>query len=274
MLRKLTALAVALGCLAAAPAFAETAPPLKDVHWSFEGPFGHYDQAQLQRGFKVYREVCSACHSLNLIAFHDLGEPGGPFWDPKYKTSNDNAYVKAIAADYKVPDIDTDTGDPIQRTATSADHIPPPYANDTAAKATLGGAPPDMSLLAKAREGGARYIYSLIVADIQPSASTVTSYAATPAGVTVPAGKYYNPYMPGGIISMPPPLAAGKVTFDDGTPSTVDQQAKDVAAFLQWASDPKMEERKQLGLAVMIFLVIFTGLLYGSYRTIWRDVQH
>jgi ubiquinol-cytochrome c reductase cytochrome c1 subunit len=291
MLRKLLALAAAAGlAAAAAPALANTQAPLKDVHWSFEGPFGQYDQAQLQRGFKVYREVCSQCHSLKLIAFYDLGEPGGPFWDPKYPNANDNPYVKAIASDFKVPDIDPDTGDTIQRTATPADHMPPPYANDTAAKATLGGAPPDMSLLVKAREGGAQYIYSLITADIDPNLKTAaTSYAPTPAGLTIPAGKYYNPWLSGdlssawtgsgpppvgGIIAMPPPLMACKVTFDDGTPCTLDQEARDVAAFLQWASDPHMEARKQLGLAVIIYLVLFSGLLYASYRRIWRNVGH
>jgi len=295
MLRKLTAAAITLGvalaALSAAPSFAATtAAPLKDVHWSFEGPFGQYDQAQLQRGFKVYQEVCQQCHSLNLIAFHNLGEPGGPFWSPKYPNANDNPYVKAIAANYKAPDIDTTTGDQIQRPATTADHIPAPYANDIAAKATLGGAPPDMSMVVAARDGGARYIYSLVTANIDPAAKQTTGYAKTPDCVDLPAGKYYNPYFPGdlssslkkgcteappgGIIAMPPPLVAGKVTFDDGTPSTLDQQARDVAAFLQWASDPKMEQRKQMGLAVMIYLVLFSGVLYVSYRRIWRGVAH
>jgi ubiquinol-cytochrome c reductase cytochrome c1 subunit len=264
MLRKILALAAILGFAVAAPALADTGqPPLKHIAWSFSGPFGGYDQEQLQRGFKVYREVCSQCHSLKLIAFHDLGEPGGPFWDPKYKTANDNAYVKAIAAEFKVPDIDPDTGDPIQRVATTADSMPPPYANEIAAKATLGGSPPDMSMLEKAREGGANYIYSIL-----------TGYTTAPAGVTVPAGKYYNPFMLGGIIAMPPPLVAGRVTFDDGKPSTLDQEAQDIAAFLTWASDPHMEQRKQMGLAVMVYLLVFAGLLYASYRRVWRNVAH
>jgi ubiquinol-cytochrome c reductase cytochrome c1 subunit len=283
MLRKLTVLAVAFGLIAAAPALAEsTEAPL--LHppggWSFSGPFGKYDQAQLQRGFKVYREVCAQCHSLKLIAFHDLGEPGGPFW-MKGVDSNENPYVKAIAASFKVPDIDTTTGDTIQRTATTADSMPPPYPNDTAAKATLGASPPDMSLLVKAREGGPDYIYSIVLGDT----------AAAPPGVALPPGKYYDPYelgdlssslkpgyhgavAEGGIIAMPPPLTNCKVTFDDGTPCGLDQEAKDVAAFLQWASDPKLEQRKQTGLAVMIYLVLFSGVLYGSYRTIWRNVEH
>lgn len=262
MLRKILALAAVLGFAVAAPALADQ-PDLKHPRWSFSGPFGQYDQEQLQRGFKVYREVCSQCHSLKLIAFHNLGEPGGPFWDPKYKNANDNPYVKAIAAQFKVPDIDPDTGDPIQRTATTANSMPPPYANDIAAKATLGGAPPDMSALVKAREGGPDYIYSIL-----------TGYTQAPSGVTVPAGKYYDPYMLGGIIAMPPPLTAGKVTFDDGKPSTLDQEAQDISAFLTWASDPHMEQRKQMGMAVMAYLIIFSGLLYASYRRIWRKVSH
>ncbi|MHB8528532.1 MAG: cytochrome c1 [Caulobacteraceae bacterium] len=268
--------------LFAAPALgASTQAPLKPVHWSFEGPFGIYDQEQLQRGYKVYREICSSCHSMKMIAFRNLGDPGGPFWDPKYPNPNDNPVVKTIARDYQISDIDTDTGDTIKRPGTSADYFPSPFANDAAAKASNGGAlPPDMSLLAKAREGGAAYIYSIVTGDGTP----------IPHGLTVPPGKYYDPYMAGdmssfwkgdpartpvgGFIAMPPPLTAGRVTFDDGTKPTLDQEARDVAAFLQWAADPKMEQRKAAGLAVMIFLVIFTGLLYASYRQIWRDVDH
>jgi ubiquinol-cytochrome c reductase cytochrome c1 subunit len=282
MSRKLLALA-ALFTLAAAPALAETTQaPLKEPGWSFGGPFGMYDQAQLQRGFKVYAEVCSQCHSLNLVAFHDLGGPGGPFFNPKYPNPNENPVVKALAAGWprQVPDIDADTGDPIHRPATTADVPTPPFPNEAAARASNGGAlPPDMSLLAAAREGGPDYIYSL-----------VTSYAPTPAGITgAPPGKYYNPIFPGdlsstwsgkgeapvgGFISMPPPLTNCKVTFDDGTPCTVNQEAKDVAAFLTWASDPHMDQRKQTGAAVLVYLFIFSGLLYLSYRQIWRDVAH
>jgi len=268
--------------LQAAPGLAATtqAPPL-DVHWSFQGPFGQYDQEQLQRGYMVYREVCASCHAMKMVAFRNLGDPGGPFWNPKYPNPNDNPVVKSIAKDYQIATIDSDTGDPAKRPGTSADYFPSPFANDIAARAANGGAlPPDMSLLAKAREGGAAYIYSIVTGD-----GTIA-----PRGLTIPPGKYYDPYIggdvssywsgnpngvpTGGFIAMPPPLTPGKVTFDDKTPSTVAQEAKDVAAFLQWASDPKMEERKQSGLAVMIFLVIFTGLLYGSYRAIWRDVGH
>jgi len=251
------------------------------VHWSFESPFAMYDQAQLQRGYKVYREVCAACHSMSMVAFRNLGDKGGPFWNPKYPNPNENPVVKAIAADYQIADIDSDTGEAIKRPGTSADYFPNPFANPVAARAANGGAlPPDMSLLVKAREGGPAYIYSIVTGDL----------TTAPHGLTVPAGKYYDPYMAGdmspywkgdpnkipvgGFIAMPPPLTAGKVTFDDGTPSTLAQEAKDVAAFLEWAADPKMEERKQVGTAAMIFLLLFSGLLYLTYRGVWRNVGH
>ncbi len=273
---------LASAVLVALPAGAAvTEAPLKDVHWSFEGPFGKYDQEQLQRGYKVYREVCSACHAMKMVAFRNLGDPGGPFWDPKYPNPNENPVVKTIASQFQIADIDSDSGDAIKRPGTTADYFPSPFANDAAAKASNGGAlPPDMSLLVKARDGGAAYVYSIVTGD----------GTTAPHGMTVPPGKYYDPYLPGdmssfwsgnptavpegGFIAMPPPLTANRVTYDDGTPATVAQEAKDVAAFLQWASDPKMEQRKAAGLAVMIFLVIFSGLLYGSYRTLWRNIEH
>jgi ubiquinol-cytochrome c reductase cytochrome c1 subunit len=242
-----------------------------------------YDQAQLQRGFKVYSQVCSSCHSINYIAFHNLGDPGGPFWNPKYPNSNDNPVVKAVAAAWprQVPDINADTGDATHRPATTADVLVGPFANDAAARASNGGAlPPDMSLLVDAREGGPRYVYSI-----------VTGFPDdTPAGLNPPPGKYYNPYFAGdvsgnwtgdpkkvpvgGFIGMPPPLTDCRVTFDDGTPCNKAQEAKDVAAFLMWASDPKMEQRKQMGFSVLAYLLLFSGLLYVSYRRIWRGVAH
>jgi ubiquinol-cytochrome c reductase cytochrome c1 subunit len=276
------AAALACGLAIAGPALAATTElNPKDVHWSFEGPFGMYDQAQLQRGYKVYREVCSSCHSMNMVAFRNLGDKGGPFWNPKYPNPNDNPVVKAIAADYQIPDVDSETGEAIKRPGTSADYFPNPYANPIAGKAANGGAlPPDMSLLAKAREGGPAYIYSIITSDT----------ASAPHGMAMPAGKYYDPYIPGdmtaywkgdahqvppgGFIAMPPPLTTGKVTFDDGTKPSLQQEAWDVSAFLEWAADPKMEERKQVGLAAMIFLVLFSGLLWVAYRGVWRNVEH
>ena len=259
---------------------ATTAKPLLPVEFSFEGPFSGYDQASLQRGFKVYREVCSSCHSLRMIAFRNLGDKGGPFWNPKYPNPNENPVVKSIAKDYQIADIDPDTGDAMKRPGTSADYFPGPYANDIAAKGSNGGAiPPDMSLLARAREGGPHYIYSIVMGDTD----------VAPPGVTLPPGKHYDPYLPGdmgavyngkgpvpvgGLIAMSPPLTDNKVTFDDKTSGKMSQEAKDVASFLEWAADPKMEERKQLGLQVMLFLVVFSGLIYASYRRIWRGVGH
>ena len=281
MLRKGLALAaLGLALVAGSASAATTFEEPKDVHWSFEGPFGKFDKEQVQKGYKIYREVCSSCHSMNLMYFRNLGQPGGPFYDPKYPNPNDNPYVKSLAKDIQVSDIDSDTGDAIKRPAGSADKFPAPFANEPAARASNGGAlPPDLSVIAKAREGGPAYIYSLL-----------SGFGPAPAGLTVPAGKYYNPYFPGdlssfwtgakdkvpkgGFISMPPPLAPGKVTFDDGAPSTVQEQAKDVAAFLAWAAEPKMEERKRFGFGAMIYLLIFAGLLYATYRKIWRNVAH
>ncbi len=250
-----------------------------NVHWSFEGPFGKFDKEQVQRGYKVYREVCSACHSMEQMSFRNLGQKGGPFYDPKYPNPNNNPVVKSLAHDIQVKDIDTDTGDVISRPATPADKFPAPFANQYAAAASNGGAvPPDLSVMAKAREGGPRYIYSLL-----------SGFAKPPAGLTLPAGKYYDPYYAGdlsgswhgaakavpegGAISMPPPLTDGKVTFDDGHPDKVKDEAYDVAAFLMWAAEPKMEERKAFGFGAMIYLLIFAGLLYASYRKLWKNVH-
>lgn len=281
MLRKLSTIAAVAGLAFAGHAFAAGHPlPPKDVKWSFEGPFGKFDQAQLQRGYKVYREVCSSCHSMKLVSFRNLGDKGGPFYNDKYKNANDNPWVKAIAKDYEVADIDSETGDPIKRPATSADRFPSPYANEVAARGANGGAlPPDMSLLAKARSGGPDYIYSILIGYVEP-----------PAGLKVGPGQHYNPYMPGdltaywsgshesvpagGFIAMAQPLKDGQVTFDDGTKSTLDQQAKDVSAFLMWAAEPKLEERKQTGFAVIIYLLLLSGLLYASYKRVWRNESH
>jgi len=282
MLGKGFAIAAVVALLVSAPpAFASSSGgELKQFSLSTDGPFGRFDAAQVQRGYKVYREVCAACHSMNLVSFRNLGQPDGPFYDEKYKNPNDNAYVKAISKDYNVPDIDTETGDVIQRPATPADRFPNPYPNEYAARAGNGGAlPPDLSIITKAREGGPAYIYSLL-----------TSYHDAPKGLEVPAGKYYNPYMAGdlssfwsgdkdkvpvgGFIAMAPPLVVDKVSFDDGTKSTLEQQASDVVAFLDWAAEPKAGERKRTGFAVLIYLTLFAGLLYASYRRVWKGVKH
>ena len=284
MLRKLSIIAAVVGLMTAglaAPAFAsghKEEPP--KINWSFNGPFGKFDQAQLQRGYKVYREVCSACHSMSLVSFRNLGDKGGPFYNEKYKNSNDNPWVKAIAKDYEVADIDSETGDAIKRPATPADRFVAPFPNEPAARASNGGAlPPDMSLLAKAREGGPDYIHAI-----------VTGYKDAPKGLKVGANQHYNPYMagdltsawsgnhehvpPGGFIAMAPPLKDGLVSFDDGTKSTLDQQARDVSAFLMWAAEPKLEERKKMGFAVILYLLMFSGLLYASYRKVWKNESH
>jgi ubiquinol-cytochrome c reductase cytochrome c1 subunit len=286
MLRKGIALAALGLALLGSPALAAHPKPVeREVAWSFDGPFGMFYPALLQRGYTVYREVCSACHAMSLVSFRNLGDKGGPFYDEKYsakhgKTSNDNPYVKAIAKDYEVADIDNETGDTIKRPATPADRFPSPFPNEAAARASNGGAlPPDMSLLAKAREEGPNHIYSIL-----------TGYKEPPAGLKIGPGQHYNPYMPGdltsywsgdhkhvppgGFIAMAPPLKAGQVTFDDGTPSTLDQQAKDVSAFLMWAAEPKLEERKQTGFAVLLYLLLFAGLLYASYRKVWKNESH
>ncbi len=287
MLRKLSVIAAVAGLLTAGvagPALANGHPlPAKDVHWSFEGPFGRFDQAQLQRGYKVYREVCSACHSMSLVSFRNLGDKGGPFFNEKYKNSNDNPYVKAIAKDYEVSDIDNETGDVIKRPATPADRFPSPFPNEAAARASNGGAlPPDMSLLAKARgitrgfpqfifdmftqyqEGGPDYIHSLL-----------TGYEEPPAGTQVPEGGHYNPYFANASsLAMPKPINDDQVTYDDGSPQTVDQYARDVSAFLMWTAEPHLEERKRTGFMVMVFLLIFTVLIYLTKKSVYANKEH
>jgi ubiquinol-cytochrome c reductase cytochrome c1 subunit len=248
----------------------------EDHHFTFEGPFGSFDQAQLQRGYKVYREVCSACHSMHLMSFRNLGQKGGPFYDPKYKNPNDNPIVKQIASEYDVADIDPDTGDEITRKGTSSDRFPSPFKNEDAAKASNSGAiPPDLSVITKAREGGANYI-----------ASMLAGFEPTPQGLDVAETQHYNPYVHGalstswhgdahkvplgGVLAMPPPLADDKVAYDDGTKATVKQEAQDVAAFLEWAADPHATERKQMGVSVILFLLLMAGITYGAYRQVWR----
>ncbi|WP_309629653.1 cytochrome c1 [Brevundimonas sp.] len=281
-IRKLALSIAALAVVGAAtPALAEGgAHHPRSGGFSFDGPFGTFDQGQLQRGYKVYREVCAACHSMDLVYFRTLGEKGGPFYDPHAENPAANRYVRALAAEIEVGDIDSETGEAIMRPATAADRFPNPYPNRTAAAAANGGAmPPDLSVMAKARHDGANYIYSLL-----------SGYEAPPAGLRMTATQHYNPYMAGdmtpfwdgdpehvpagGFIAMPAPLANGQVTYDDGTEATVDQMSKDVAAFIAWASDPKATERKQSGVGVLAFLAIFAGLTYASYRRIWKGVAH
>ena len=284
---KMTFRKILVSAIAAAGIVAVASPALaagggkhpRDGGFSFNGPFGTFDQGQLQRGYKVYREVCASCHGMDHVHFRNLGDKHGPFWNPKYTNPNDNPVVKALAKEIQVADIDSETGEAIMRDATTADKFPNPYPNATAAAAGNGGAaPPDLSVMAKARHDGANYIYSLL-----------SGYVPAPAGLKMAPGQNYNPYMAGdltpfwegqgpvpkgGFIAMPAQLSDGQVTYDDGTEATVDQMAKDVAAFIMWTSEPKMVERKQLGFGVLIFLVLFAGLTYASYRRIWKGVAH
>jgi cytochrome c1 len=243
--------------------------------WSFAGGFGKYDRAQLQRGFKVYREVCQNCHGMTLLSFRNLAEAGGPSFTP--------AQAAAVAAEYKIKDGPNDAGDMFERPGRPADRFPAPFPNENAARAANGGAyPPDMSVIAKARtyergfpwfvfdalpftqyqEHGPDYIHALM-----------TGYAQAPAGMTMPAGMNYNKYFPGHLIGMPPPIQDGQVTYDDGTKGTIDQYGKDVSAFLMWAAEPHMEARKRIGLQVLIFMILFAGLVYFTKKKVWSSVH-
>jgi ubiquinol-cytochrome c reductase cytochrome c1 subunit len=235
----------------------------KEISFSFDGPMGHYDRQQLQRGFQVYKEVCSACHALKHVAFRDLEEIG--FSKPE---------VKAIATQWavEIPSVNPDTGEPATRKALPSDYFPAPYANETAARAANNNAlPPDLSLMAKAREGGAHYIYSLLTGYEEQPAALLKRFP----DAKTPDGLYYNPYFANLNIAMPPPLAAdGQVTYSDGTNPSIAQMSDDVSAFLMWAAEPKLENRHRWGFVAVIYLLIATGLAYGAYRNIWRGKKH
>ena len=262
-------LAGALGA-AAAPAIAQEhdtlAPP--KLKWSFAGPFGKYDEAQLQRGFKIYKEVCAACHSLQMLAFRNLADPGGPGFS--------EAQAAAVAADYKIKDFD-DKGEAVERGGRLADNFPSPFANELAAKAANGGvAPPDMSTLAKARtyeRGFPWFVFDAITQYQEQGpdyiASLLKGYEEPPKGFQLPSGGNYNRYFPGHNIAMPPPLQANQVTYDDGAPQTMDQYSRDISAFLMWAAEPHLVARKRMGFQVMIFLIVLAGLMYFTKKKVW-----
>jgi ubiquinol-cytochrome c reductase cytochrome b/c1 subunit len=237
-------------------------PPMNK--WSFAGPFGKFDRGQLQRGYKVYKEVCETCHGIQLLSFRNLSEPGGPGFSP--------AQVEVVAASYKYKE-PNDQGDMVERNGRPADHFPPPslrFPNAT---------PPDLSVIVKARgyergfpgflvdmftqyqEHGADYLVALL-----------KGYENAPAGLELPPGAMYNKYFPGHAIAMPPPLSDGRVSYTDGTQATLDQQARDVTAFLAWAAEPHLEARKRAGMQVMIFLIVLSGLLYFTKKKVWRAV--
>jgi len=254
----LAAAIMAVGLSAAVSAPANAAGDAKhpaEMNWQFDGLFGTYDRNALRRGFQVYKEVCASCHSLNQIAFRNLSQEGGPEFS--------EAEVKAIAKEYLVEDGPDDYGDMFERDALPRDKFPSPYPNENAARAANGGAyPPDLSLITKARGGGADYIHALL-----------SGYEEAPEGVEIRVGLYYNPYMAGGKIAMPVPLLEELVEYSDGTEATVEQMSMDVTHFLNWTAEPELEERKRMGFMVLIYLTIFAGLMFFSMRKIWADLH-
>jgi ubiquinol-cytochrome c reductase cytochrome c1 subunit len=253
--RLLPGLLVALLSLVG-PAYAaeDALPPHAPASgWPEDGPFGTFDRAALQRGYQVYKQVCSTCHSMKLLSYRNLADLGF--------TADE---VKAIAAGYTVSDGPNDQGDMFQRPARPSDAFVKPYPNDQAARAANNGAlPPDLSLIVKARHGGESYVYSIL-----------TGFGQTPpATEKMNQGMYYNPYFPGHQIAMPPPLTDGVVTYADGTQASIGQEASDVAQFLAWAAEPKLEARKQMGLKVLIYLIVFAALIYGVKRQVWRKLH-
>jgi ubiquinol-cytochrome c reductase cytochrome c1 subunit len=245
------ALILAASGLELSAQIAETPEPVH-VKWHHDGLFGTFDRASAQRGFQVYREVCSACHGLTFVAFRNLTDLG-------FSAEQ----IEALAAEYTVTDGPNDEGDMFERPARPSDPIPPPYPNPQAARVANGGAlPPELSLITKARAGGTDYVYSIL-----------TGYEEQPADAQAPEGLHYNAYFPGHWIAMPPPLSDGAVTYADGTEATVPQMAEDVATFLTWAGEPTLEQRKQTGLKVTLFLIVFSGLTYATMRKVWSGVH-
>lgn len=245
----LVAAALVSGAVSAQAAGDQEHP--KTMQWQFDGVFGTVDRASAQRGMQVYKEVCASCHGLKRVAFRNLTEIGFS-----------EGEVKTIAAGYSVEDGPNDEGDMFQRPGLPADRFVSPFANEKAARAANGGAfPPDLSLIVKARPNGANYLYSLM-----------TGYQEAPAGHEPAPGQYYNPYFPGRFLAMPPPLTEGLVTYQDGTNASVEQMATDVVNFLQWAAEPEMEQRKRMGIKVLVFLAIMTAMFYVAKKRIWSDL--
>ena len=223
--------------------------------WSFKGITGTFDRSALQRGYQVYTEVCASCHSMNLLSYRNLGEKGGP------EFSVDQ--VKAIAANFEVTDGPNSDGEMFTRPGRPSDKFVSPYPNIEAATAANGGAyPPDMSVLVKARKGGADYIYAVLM-----------GYTEPPADFQLEDGVYYNKYMDGNKIKMSNPLADDLVSYADGTKATQAQMAKDVTTFLTWSAEPHLETRHKLGFKVVIFLIILSTLVYFSMRRLWSRID-
>jgi len=239
------------------------APPRQS--WSFWGPFGKFDQAQLQRGFKVYKDVCANCHALSGIAFRNLADPGGPGFSA--------GQVKELAATYQIKDGPNDSGDMFERPGRPSDHFPPPFPNEQAARASLGAYPPNMSVLAKARGFPRGFPNFLLDALVQYQEKGPDYIYALLTGYTKADDPNYNVAFPGHKIGMPKPLSDGLVEYTDGSPQTVDQYARDISAFLMWAAEPKLEERKAVGFRVIIFLIVFATLLFFVKKRIWAKVH-
>ncbi len=234
----------------------------KELHLASDGPLGKFDRAQLQRGFQVYKEVCAACHGLNLVAFRDLAALG--YEEPE---------IKAIANQWltEVPSVNPETGEATTRKAVPSDRFPSPYANETAARAANNNAyPPDLSLITKARHHGPAYVHSLLTGYQKQPAELLKKFPASKTG----PGLHYNPYFANLNIAMPPPITSdGQVTYADGTAASVNQMSADVSAFLTWTAEPKLENRHRYGMAVLIFLIVATILGYLSYRNIWAEAK-
>jgi cytochrome c1 len=250
------------------------------LSWTWGGIFGYFDQQQLRRGFKVYKEVCSNCHNINLVSYRNLGEPGGPNFSPEE--------VKAIAAEVQVFEGFDEQGNIAMRAGRPADNFVWKFKNAKEAAAAFGGAvPPDLSLITRARgierefhwyqyplvaakdlatqyqEQGADYVHALL-----------NGYVDAPAGKTIASGLNYNRAFPGGQLAMPQPLSDGQVDYADGTPNTLDQESRDVIAFLAWAAEPHLAERKKMGVWVIVYLGVLAGLLLLSKKVLWRNIEH
>ena len=260
-----TLIAVAAFAAPAMAASSDAKTPVRET-WTFGGPFGTFDRAQLQRGFKVFKEVCANCHSASRLAFRNLSQPGGPEFS--------EGQIKALSAEYKIKDGPGDDGNMFERPGRPADRWPSVYANPEAAKATLGAVPPDLSVIAKARSYSRGFPLFLVDPFIQYQEHGVDYiYSLLALGYDNPKDPNHNSYFPGGRIGMAAPLSDGQVEYTDGTPETVKQYSKDVTAFLYWLAEPKMEERKKTGFRVMTFLLLFAGLLYFTKKRVWAGAH-
>jgi len=272
-MRKIALILFAAAVAAASAAMAEEQTTPVRQSWSFAGPFGTFDRAQIQRGFHVYRDVCAACHGMKHVAFRNLAQPGGPGFSPEQ--------AKQVASEYRITDGPNDRGEMFERPGRLSDYLPSPDANEQAARARFNGAsPPDLSVIAKSRgveagfpwfivdavrqyqEGGPDYIFAYL-----------TGYESAPADVKLGDGQFWNKYFPGHRTAMRPPMQNGQVEYTDGTPATVEQYSRDVAAFLMWVAEPHLEARKRIGFQVMIFLIVFAGLAYFTKKKVWSDLH-